>query len=128
MFDEAPHALVGVIEDDAGLRVSLGRLLHAGGFETALFDSAEAYIAAPPSRELLCLIVDVHLAGMSGIDLQRLLRREGFHVPIIITTGNRHEAIRERAHQEGCVAFFWKPVSADALLELLGSLARQSRH
>ena len=128
MFDKAPPALVGVIEDDDVMRMSLGRLLDAGGFETALFDSAEAYMATLPSRAPLCLIVDVHLSGMSGIDLQIRLRHAGSHIPIIITTGERHETIRERAEQEGCLAFFWKPVSADALLELLGSLAARSRH
>ena len=68
--------------------------------------------------------MDVQLGGMSGIDLQWKLRAEGSVVPIIVTTGNRTDAVRERAWQAGCAAFLWKPFSADTLLELLASMAR----
>ena len=126
LSDEPTQGLVAIVEDDDVSRSSLGRLLRVGGFEPALFDSAEAFIAAPPNRALLCLIVDVHLTGMSGIELQRRLRGEGSEVPIIVTTGIRTDVIRERAQQAGCAAFLWKPFSADTILGLLGSIARQS--
>jgi FixJ family two-component response regulator len=122
MPHEPTPALVAVIEDDAIFRAALGRLLRVGGFEPALFDSAETFIASQPTREWLCLIVDVHLTGMSGIDLQRTLRSEGSEVPIIITTGDRADAIRERAEQAGCAAFLLKPFSADTLLPFLRSI------
>jgi FixJ family two-component response regulator len=124
--DEQGPSLVAVIEDDAVSRRALGRLLQAGGFEPALFDSAEAFIASPPDRAPLCLIVDVHLTGMSGIDFQRKLRVDGSEAPIIVTTGHRADAIRERARQAGCAAFLWKPFDVDTLLGLLGSLARHA--
>jgi FixJ family two-component response regulator len=124
MPQEPTLARVAVIEDDAISRAALGRLLLAGGFEPALFDSAETFIAALLNREWLCLILDVHLTGMSGIDLQRTLRSEGWEVPIIITTGDRTDAIRERAEQAGCTAFLLKPVSADTLLPFLRSIPR----
>ena len=127
MSTERSSALVAVVEDDAISRYALARVLHVGGFETALFDSAEAFVAARPTRTLLCLILDVHLAGMSGIDLQRRLRDEGFDAPIIVTTGDRADATRERAHQAGCVAFLPKPFSAQAVLAVLRSIERQSQ-
>jgi FixJ family two-component response regulator len=114
---------VAVIEDDDLERCALGRLLQAGGFETALFESAEAFMASRENRAWLCLVVDVQLTGMSGIDLQRALRAEGSKVPIIITTGNKTDAIRERAEQAGCVGFLRKPCSGDAILALVGSIA-----
>ena len=126
VLDERRSAPVAVIEDDEISRGALARLLQAGGYESALFDSAETFIESPLSRAWLCLIVDVHLTGMSGIDLQQKLRSEGFDVPIIITTGNREDAIRERAQQAGCAAFLWKPYSAETILPLLASIARQS--
>ena len=126
MADGSSPPPVAVIEDDEVARQALGRLLRAGGFEAALFDSAETFIAAQPTRDWLCLIVDVQLTGMSGIDLQRKLCGEGFDVPIIITTGNRAEVIRERAQQAGCAAFLWKPFGADAILSLLDSIAHRS--
>ena len=126
MLDERSPALVAVIEDDEIARAALGRVLHAGGFEPALFDSAEEFISSPPSAALLCLIVDVQLAGMSGLDLQVKLRSDGFDAPVIIITGNRARAIRERAEQSGCAAFLWKPFSAETILTLLASIERQS--
>jgi FixJ family two-component response regulator len=127
MLDEPRRAgPVAVIEDDEISRQAIGRLLQAGGFEPALFDSAETFLSAPPSRDWLCLIVDVQLPGMSGIDLQRTVRSENAEVPIIITTGNRADAIRERAQQAGCEAFLLKPFSSETILSLLASIAHQS--
>ena len=126
MLDEPTPALVAVVEDDEFARAALGRVLQAGGFQPALFDSAEAFISSPPTAALLCLIVDVQLAGMSGLDLQMKLRSEGFDVPVIIVTGQRVHAIRERAEQAGCAAFLWKPFSAETILTLLASIGRQS--
>ena len=126
MVDERSPVLVAVIEDDQIARAALGRVLQVAGFEPALFDSAEAFISSQPNAALLCLIVDVQLTGMSGIDLQRKLHSEGSDVPIIVTTGNRADVIRERAHEAGCAAFLWKPFSAETLLSLLTSIARQS--
>jgi FixJ family two-component response regulator len=126
MSDEQSQPHVGVIEDDDLERGALGRLLQAGGFEPALFESAETFIASRQTRSWLCLVVDVHLTGMSGIDLQRKLRDEGSAVPIIITTGNKADAIRERAEQAGCIAFLWKPFSGDAFLALVEAIADQT--
>src|SRR5262249_13987486 len=126
MFGEPAHASVAIIEDDDAARAALGRVLRAGGFETALFENAEAFIASRAGQPWLCLIVDVQLTGMSGIHLQRTLRHQGFDAPIIIITANRADVIRERAEQGGCAAFLWKPFSADAILSLLASIARRT--
>jgi len=116
--------VVAVVEDDAALRKALGRLLQAGGFEPALFESAEAYLDASPAA--LCLVVDVRLPGMSGIELQQRLRATGTPPPIIVTTASREAAIRERAQQNGCAEFFWKPVDGKALIASIASLANPS--
>jgi FixJ family two-component response regulator len=118
--------LVAVVEDDAPSRAALGRLLRAGGFEPALFPSAEAFIDAPLERNPLCLILDVQLGGISGIDLQRRLRAAGSAVPIIVITALRDESLRNRAEQTGCTAFFWKPFAAAALLGVIANIAGQS--
>ena len=126
MPNERP-TLVIVIEDDAGSRSALGRLLHAGGFEAASFGSAETFISSRPNRTPLCgRIVDVQLGGMSGLDLQERLHGEGSTVPIIVITGNRAEGIRRRALRAGCAAFLLKPFCPDALLTLLQSMACSS--
>ena len=124
MADDPTAALVVVIEDEKPSRDALGRLLKAGGFEPVLFDGAEAFLAARPVSKPLCLIVDVHLGGMSGLDLQQHLRSTGCSVPVIITTGRREPHISRRARQDGCAALLWKPFPADALLSVIDSIPR----
>ena len=114
---------VAVVEDDAIARNALGRLLNAGGFEPALFDSAETFMSERHC-EWLCIIADVQLTGMSGIDLQCKLRSEASTVPVIVITGHRADAVRERAEQAGCLAFLSKPFSGTDILTLLDTLSR----
>ena len=122
-MDECGRGLVAVIEDDDLARTALGRLLDAAGFEHALFASAEAFLASKRERGWICLIVDVQLTGMSGIDLQWTLRSEGSKAPVIIITAKATEAIRERAEQAGCAGFLTKPFQGDTILALLESLS-----
>jgi FixJ family two-component response regulator len=114
--------LVAVVEDDAIARNALGRLLNAGGFEPALFDSAETFLPER-HRQWLCVIADVQLTGMSGIDLQCTLRAEASGVPVIVITGHRADAVRERAEQAGCLAFLPKPFTGTVILTLLDELS-----
>jgi DNA-binding response OmpR family regulator len=91
--------LVVVVEDDDTSRSAMRRLLRAGGFEAALFDSAEAFLASRLDCVPFCVIVDVHLTGMSGLDLQDWLRRQRSDVPVIVTTADRRrsfENVRSR--------------------------------
>ena len=121
----APKApvVVAVIEDDPPSRTALGRLLWAAGFEPVLFESAEAYLEG--SATPTCIIVDVHLPGMSGIELQQRLRAAGPGPPIIVTTSNHEMNLRDRAQQNGCAAFFWKPVDGHTLTAMIASLANR---
>jgi FixJ family two-component response regulator len=118
-----PPVVVAVVEDDPPSRTALGRLLTAAGFEPVLFESAEAYIDAALTPT--CLVVDVQLPGISGIELQQRLRAAGPAPPIIVTTSRREDAIRERAQQSGCAAFFWKPIDGTALAATIASLANR---
>ena len=122
-MEESGRGLVAVIEDDDIARTALGRLLDAAGFEHALFDSAETFLASRQDRGWICLIVDVQLTGMSGIDLQWTLRAEGSEAPVIIITAKLTDAIRERAEQAGCAAFLTKPFRGETILALLEPLA-----
>src|SRR3954469_23233341 len=121
----SPALVVAIVEDDPALRSALGRLLRSEGFEPALFDSAEAYISAPPRPAPLCIILDVQLPGISGLQLQQRLREAGDAQPIIMTTGAAAGSIRERAERHGCVGFFSKPFEGRALLSAIATLARE---
>ena len=123
MSASKPPTVVAVVEDDPPSRIALGRLLRAAGFEPVLFESAEAYLEAAATPT--CIIVDVHLSGMSGIELQQRLRAAGPGPPIIVTTSHHEMTIRERALQNGCAAFFWKPVDGHLLAAMIVSLANR---
>jgi len=123
----APHLLVAVVEDDEPSRTAIGRVLRASGFEAALFESAEAFLGAAPDCAPLCLVADVHLSGISGIDLLTQLREAGRDVPTIMTTGDRETGIRTRAERRGCAAFLQKPFDSATLLAVIASIAERSR-
>jgi FixJ family two-component response regulator len=119
----APHIpLVVVVEDDAGSRRSLARVLRAGGFEAATYASAEEYLAARPVPLPLGMLLDIRLPALSGLDLQKQLRREGSTIPIIIMTAIEDERSREEAERYGCLAYMNKPCDGDRILSLLQGL------
>jgi FixJ family two-component response regulator len=101
-------------------------LLQAGNYQPALFDSAEAFFAHPPQHGAACIIIDIQLPGLSGLDLQRKLRENGSGVPVIVTTANREIAVRQRACRQGCWAFFVKPSDSDELIAAVASAINSS--
>ena len=88
--------LVVVVEDDPASQKTVARLLRAGGFDAAIYSSAEDFLASPPQGVPVGLLLYVHLGGMSGLDLQRRLRNEGSTVPVIIITAFDDARSRER--------------------------------
>jgi FixJ family two-component response regulator len=114
--------LVAIVEDDPATLKALGRVLRAGGFETAAYSSAEAFLASPPSRAPACLLVDVQLGGMSGLDLQRDLRARGSTVPVIVMTAFEDRHVRSEAYRIGCAGCVDKGDDIDVLLKLLRSI------
>jgi FixJ family two-component response regulator len=119
--------LVVVIEDDLASQKTLVRVLRAGGYDSATYDSAEDFLASPPRSSPIGLLLDVHLGGMSGLDLQRRLRNEGSTLPIIIITAFDDARSREQAERLGCVAYLRKPCAAETILDLLRRLGDDSR-
>jgi FixJ family two-component response regulator len=115
-------SLVVVVEDDPGSRKTLARVLRAGGYEAAMYASAEEFLSSPPTSTPLGLLLDVHLGGMSGLDLQRRLKLEGSTVPVIIITAFDDARSRKEAEELGCVAYVRKPCEAETILTLLRSL------
>jgi FixJ family two-component response regulator len=99
---------VAIIDDDASANRALGRLLRGAGFEPSGFDSAESFLAAPTRPFFACLLVDIQLTGMSGLELQRKLQAEGSHQPVIFITAHDDPAYRAEAERRGCVGFFRK--------------------
>ena len=115
--------LVVVVEDDPDSQKTLARVLRAGGYEAAVYASAEEFLSSPPQSSPIGLLLDVHLSGMSGLDLQRRLRNEGSTIPVIIITAFDDARSREQAERVGCVAYLRKPCEAETILALLRRLA-----
>jgi FixJ family two-component response regulator len=117
--------LVVVIEDDPASQKTLARVLRAGGYMAATYASAEEYLSSPPASAPLGMLLDVHLGGMSGLDLQRRLKNEGSTVPVIVITAFDDPRGREQAEQLGCVAYLRKPCAAETILALLRRLVEE---
>jgi len=105
---------IGVVEDDPSFRRALRRLLSTTGFSVATYASAEDFLASESVGATACLVLDVHLGGMSGFDLQQRLVTAGLPIPTIFITAHDDPVTRERA-RSGC-AYLRKPFRQDALL------------
>jgi FixJ family two-component response regulator len=109
--------IIAIVDDDGALREALRSVMKAAGFSARTFDSAEEFLACGDCDETACLILDVRLPGMSGIELQRRLADAGSTLPIIFVTAHGDEALRDSLMRAGASAFFYKPVRSDALLK-----------
>src|SRR5262245_64978032 len=98
----------------------LERLLKVQGFRPKLFQSAETFLASVGNDDdALCLLLDVHLNGASGIDVKRRMTRSGVRLPVIFITANDNDATRRSIAEVGCVAYLPKPFSAKSLVEAI---------
>ena len=117
----AERLLVSVVDDDESIRESLPDLLSEFGFAARAFSSAEAFLSSDCVEKTRCLILDVMMPGMTGLDLQQELTRRGQKIPVIFITARKEEAIRARAFKQGAVKFLNKPFSDTALLDALNA-------
>ncbi len=112
---------IAIVDDDESVRRALHRLLRSEGFAATTFASAFEYMEASRLQEFACLILDIHLGRMSGLELAEYLEGEGRRVPIIIITAFDDAAARDGASRVGVHAYFRKPVNAQLLLDAVRS-------
>jgi FixJ family two-component response regulator len=110
------RTVVAVVDDEPAMLKAIERLLNAKGYATLVFASAEAFLAGNAASEAACLVLDIDLAGMSGIDLRRRLSAAGCPLPIIFITGIDDAAVQREAMEAGCVAYLRKPCPAGLLI------------
>lgn len=120
---EAPP-VVGVIDADPAARASLRALLQPVGVELVHFDSAESYLLSGSARKVACLIVDLMLPGMSGLELLRRLRSNGNDVPVIVLADESDVPTAVAAMREGAADFIEKPYANMAVLKQVQKLIR----
>jgi len=118
-----PHRQVVIlVEDDEGLRVALLRLLRASGFSACGYASAEALLDDPRAARADCLVVDVHLPAMSGLELVTRLRRRGLRVPAVAISAHDEAGTREAARSQGVERFLGKPFLGKTLVSTVSEL------
>ncbi len=113
--------LISVIDDDQSVRTTTARLVESFGFRAAAFESAEVFLGSGQLQDTSCLIVDVQMEGMSGLQLQSQLAASGCRIPIIFITAYYEKESHRRAMQAGAVAFLGKPFTDEQLLQTIRS-------
>jgi FixJ family two-component response regulator len=119
--------LVAIVDDDDSLRGSLENLVRSFGFRAKGLASAEAFLSWGEARETACLIVDVRMPGMNGLDLQRQMVTEKWRVPIIFITSHADDHAQTQALEAGALAFLYKPCHEEDLLRAMEAALRQRR-
>jgi FixJ family two-component response regulator len=112
-------SLVSIVDDDESVRESLPDLVKELGYTVQAFSTAEEFLASDCLGQTKCLILDIAMPGMSGLDLQRELRLRGYEIPIIFITAHADEKVRPRLLEQGAVDCLFKPFSDTALLGAL---------
>lgn len=113
---ESPPRTVAVVEDDPSMRRSIERLLNAHGYRTQGYASAETFLEADTISIVGCLVLDIHLGDMSGIQLRRRLSIAGSALPVIFITAVDDDAVEAEALEAGCLAYLHKPFAAKLLI------------
>ena len=114
-----PNPTIFVIDDDASLRKSLSRLLRSAGYTTEAFASAEEFLARDHYGGIGCLLLDVQMPGLSGMDLQKELNKADYHMPIIFITGHGDIPMSVEAMKDGALDFLTKPFHDKELLQVI---------
>jgi FixJ family two-component response regulator len=123
----AAKNLVSVVDDDESIRRTTTRLIESFGFRAAAFESAEGFLKSDQLRDTSCLLVDVRMPGMNGLQLQSHLAAAGCGIPIIFITAYDDKDSLRRAMQAGAVAFLGKPFSDEQLLQTIRSTLRPDK-
>jgi FixJ family two-component response regulator len=109
--------VIAIVDDDAAVRVALEGLLRSAGLSARAYDSAETFIESGQQSQAACLIADIRMPGMSGLELQAKLNAEHCRIPIIFITAHGDAQMRMQALRAGAVEFLAKPFNDETLLE-----------
>lgn len=118
--------LISIVDDDDALRNSLDDLIRSIGFRTQGFPSADAFLSSNQACDTACLILDVRMPGMNGLDLQRKMVAANWRIPIIFITSHADDDARARALEAGAVAFLYKPFREEELLNAIDAALKHS--
>jgi FixJ family two-component response regulator len=111
--------LIAIVDDDESVQSALQELVESDGFSAKTFGSAEQFLESGSQRKVACLITDIRMTGMSGLDLMAKLKADGYRIPTIFITAHGDSRVRIQAMREGAVEFLMKPFDDQVLLSRL---------
>ena len=124
----SPDAYIAVVDDESAVRTMLGRLLRLAGYEVTAFACGDDFIASLAVRRPDCVVLDIHMQGLSGLDVQTRLCEAEAAIPVVFVTASDDVALDRSVRQAGGVRLLRKPFSNDDLLEAVGeALQRKAR-
>ena len=118
--------IISIVDDDESVRAAVSSLVRSLGYQSCVFSSAEEFLTSPQLNDTSCVITDVQMPRMNGMELQDALAVRRPHIPVIFITAFPEERIRKRTEAAGAIAFFGKPVNSHALIECLDAALRSS--
>ena len=123
----SPPRIVAIVDDDGSVRIALLGLMRAAAIPACAFASAEEFLQSGVERETACVVADVRMPGMSGLELQAELRSRSPGLPVIFITAHWSEEMNARALAEGAARIFQKPFDDQSLLDAIREAVRSSR-
>jgi FixJ family two-component response regulator len=120
--------VISIVDDDESVREAIESLMRSVGLNAQVFASAEDFLHSHHPEDTSCLILDMRMPGMSGLELQRRLAAGGYRIPIIFISARRDDQIRAQALRAGAVDFLFKPFSEQALVTAVHTALGQSKH
>ncbi|MDF2809778.1 MAG: response regulator receiver protein [Microvirga sp.] len=119
--------MVAIIDDDESVRLATASLVRSLGLSTSTFASAEEFLFSPQLDDAACVITDVQMIGMSGVDLQAYLLKHGNDIPVIFMTAFPEERIRQQVCAAGAIGFLSKPFDGGMMIECIDRALQQPR-
>jgi FixJ family two-component response regulator len=111
--------VIAIVDDDEAVRLATASLLRSFGYQTCVFASASEFLAAGMDRQAACLITDVRMPGMDGIELQRVLNSRNCPIPVLFMTAYSNDALRQRVLAAGAVCLLEKPFDSEVIVRHL---------
>ena len=126
MGNKQSSGFIAIVDDDRSVQIALQDLIESEGLSTLCFGSAEQFLDSEARHDASCLIADIRMPGMSGLELQAKLKTEGFAIPIIFITAHGDAEMRIRAIHDGALEFLSKPFDDAVLLEIVHTALERS--
>jgi FixJ family two-component response regulator len=122
------EAVIAIVDDDPSVRRGLRRLIRSAGWKAESFASAQEFLARPGAEEPSCLVLDLQLPGLSGLDLQKRMAEAGLETPIVFLTGHGNIPASVQAMKAGAIEFLTKPFDDQRLLDAIQEAIKRDRH